>query len=72
MILLTIDREENHFVVDDKSVPGSPPVGRGDTMMEAIGNYFHHNRDRFDLDFIVTKEALPYEMERRKQELGKR
>ncbi|MCM3609584.1 hypothetical protein M4D49_29415 [Cupriavidus pauculus] len=30
------------FVVDPVELPGSPPVGRGDSVTEAMGNFVAH------------------------------
>ena len=73
MITLTIFREgKKRFLVDDKSLPGSPPVGRGKNMKEAIGDWVFHNRSRLEVDFVVDKSALKAEMKRRAKELRKR
>jgi hypothetical protein len=41
---LKISKEDGLFVVDDFSRSGSPAVGRGRTMREAIGDYVHSNQ----------------------------
>jgi len=71
-IILTLSKEDDHFLVDDKSVSGSPPVGRGRTMMEAIGQWFHYNRERVNVDFELDPSAQQAEDRRRKRELSKR
>lgn len=72
MIRLRISKEGQKFLVDDPSRTGTPPVGRGDTMMEAIGNWLHHNRERCNVDFDVDPSALPAETRRRQRELAQR
>lgn len=69
---LRISKEEDHFLVVDPTIPGSPPVGRGRTMIEAIGYWFHRNQDRIGLEFEVTESAMPTELRRRRRELAKR
>lgn len=69
---LTISKEYGKFVVDDPSLPGTPTVGRGRTMKEAIGDFFHGNQDRLGIIFEVASSARPAEMRRRSRELGKR
>lgn len=71
---LRISKQEDdgQFLVDDPTIPGSPPVGRGRTMFEAIGSYFHHNQDRLGLSFEVHESALSTELARRRRGLGKR
>lgn len=72
MIKLRISREGDHFLVDDPSLCGTPPVGRGQTMMEAIGEWVHYNRDRIGVDFVVDKSAESAERERRRRALAQR
>lgn len=73
MIILTISKEDDgKFLVDDRMQLGSPPVGRGHMMKEAIGDWLHHNRDRVGVDFEVAPSAEQAEMTRRKRELAKR
>ena len=60
------------FTVDDISRPGSPLVGRGRTMKEAIGDYFHNNQTEFGISFEVDKSASKAELRRRARELSKR
>lgn len=69
---LTISKQGKHFLVEDKSLTGSPPVGRGRTMAEAVGNFVHVNQRRLDIDFVVDVSAQPAEMRRRYRELRKR
>jgi hypothetical protein len=69
---LTISKEDDLFVVDDRSRPGSPAVGRGRTMKEAIGDYFHANQTDLKIEFEVHGTARPAEMRRRRRELGRR
>jgi hypothetical protein len=60
------------FLVDDPSVPGSPPVGRGASAQEALGDWVFHNRDRVGVEFVVDASAQADEMERRRRELAQR
>lgn len=69
---LSIDKVDGIFCVDQPSVSGSPYVGYGRTMMEAIGNYFHNNQSNLDIEFDVKPAVIPTEMRRRKRELAKR
>ena len=73
MINLRISKENDEtFLVDDPKRPGSPPVGRGRSMMEAIGSWLHHNRQIVGIKFYVDSSAWDDEMSRRKSELAKR
>jgi hypothetical protein len=69
---LKISKDGAQFVVDDPTVPGSPVVGRGRTMKEAIGDYFHGNQTKLGLSFDVDETAHPAEMRRRSRELSRR
>jgi len=69
---LTISKEDNLFLVDDRSRPGSPPCGRGRTMKEAIGDFFHCNQTELKIEFEVHGTARPAEMRRRRREISKR
>jgi hypothetical protein len=69
---LTIEKQGSSFVVDCKDWPGSPYIGRGDTMIEAVGSFFHCNQDKLGIEFVVDETAQPDEIRRREQELAKR
>jgi len=69
---LKISKENGMFVVDDPKRSGSPPVGRGHTMLEAIGSWVHHNQDYIGISFAVDETARPAELGRRRRELRKR
>lgn len=71
-MVLTISKEDSQFVVDDRSRPGTPPVGRGRTMKEAIGAYFHANQRELGIEFEVHGTAQQAEISRRRRELAKR
>jgi hypothetical protein len=70
---LTIRKRDNgDFEVEDMSLPGSPPVGYGKHMMEAIGRFFHAHQTRLGIEFEVDESAVPAEMRRRQRELRRR
>jgi hypothetical protein len=69
---LKIVKHRGEFVVDDFSRSGSPGTGRGKTIMEAIGNFFHVNQANLNISFIVDDSAMPAERRRRARELSKR
>jgi hypothetical protein len=71
-VRLSISKVGKLFLVDDTSRCGSPPCGRGRTMFEAIGNYFHSNQRDLAIEFVVEKSARPAETRRRRRELAKR
>lgn len=72
MIDIRISREDDHFLADVKSWPGSPSVGRGQTMMAALGDWLHHNRDKVGVSIAVAPNAEPAEKRRQARELKKR
>jgi hypothetical protein len=69
---LTISKTGRLFQVDDLSRSGSPIVGRGSTMKEAIGDYFHANQLDLHIKFEVDETVRATEMRRRRRELSKR
>jgi hypothetical protein len=69
---LKISKANGQFMVDDTSRPGSPAVGRGRTMKEAIGDYFHANQAEFGIAFDVDASAQNAELRRRNRETGRR
>jgi len=69
---LTISKVDGWFLVDDDSRPGSPCIGRGRTMKEAIGDHIHANQTSLGITFEVHESARPAEMRRRAREMRKR
>lgn len=69
---LRISKDDGKFMVNDESLPGSPYVGRGRTMMEAIGRFFHAHQTRLKIEFEVDDSAQSTEMRRRRRELKNR
>lgn len=63
--------DDGRFCVDDPSVPGSPPVGYGSTIMAAIGSWVVNNQNSLDLKFDTT-EVSNTETRRQQRELFKR
>lgn len=72
LMRLKLSKEHGQFVVDAPFGSGSPAVGRGRTIREAIGDFFHVNQTELDISFIVDESARPAEMRRRSRELSKR
>lgn len=60
------------FLVEEVGRTGSPSVGRGRTMIQAIGDYFHVNQTDLGIVFEVDPSAQPAEMRRRSRELSRR
>lgn len=58
---LTIEREEGEdFVVDDPNEPGSPYVGRGKTVAEAVGNWFINNQPKANVTFELNADVQKF------------
>jgi predicted ATP-grasp superfamily ATP-dependent carboligase len=72
MTVLTITKQDKNFIVDDTSRPGTPYIGRGRTMIEAIGDYFVQNQHLLDLRFELDPQVQSTEKRRRARELAKR
>ncbi len=71
-ILVIAKEDSKTFVVSYKGVPGSPSVGRGRTMKEAIGDWFICYQDRLGFEFEVDPPAQPAENRRRAREMKRR
>jgi len=68
---LVITKDGKTFTVDNPKAPGSPAVGRGPTMVSAIGAWFVAHQQELGYDFDVT-EVQGTEDRRRQRELAKR
>lgn len=53
------------FEIDEPTRPGSPPVGRGATMIEAMGDYLLNNQRYLGVTFDVDESAQAAEDARR-------
>lgn len=62
----------NQFEVDPVDLPGSPKIGRGRTMLEALGSFLICYQDALNLTIEVDETAKPAEKRRRRRELSKR
>jgi hypothetical protein len=71
-MVLTISKQGKYFMVDDRSKPGSPLVGYGRSIKEAIGDYALNHQHELGIKFDVDDSALPAEQRRRRRELAKR
>lgn len=71
-ITLNVSSVDSLVTVDDQTLPGSPPVGRGRTIYEAIGRWFHLHQERLGIKFNVHESAKPAEVARRALETGQR
>jgi hypothetical protein len=69
---LKIAKEGDQFVVDEPAAPGLPYVGRGRTMLQAVGNWLINNQNNVGVEFEVDRSAQPAEDRRRRCELARR
>ncbi len=72
MIKLYINKYDGAFIVDAPARPGSPSVGRGRTMMEALGSWLHNNQDFVGVVIDISDSVTATEVRRRQRELAKR
>lgn len=72
MVAVTVKAESGKIVADVATWPGSPAVGRGDTIYEALGRWLHANRGAVGVEIVLDMSAFDQEMERRLEELGSR
>ncbi len=60
------------YEVDVPAWPGSPSIGRGATMKEALGEWLINNQNNLNLFIDVDPSAQGAEDARRRRELAKR
>ena len=56
----TIDvrkQPDGSYVADRPARPGTPPIGRGATWLEALGDYFIQNVDTYGAKAVVFDES---------------
>jgi len=46
------------YVVDPVELPGTPPVGRGESVTEAMGNFVAHYHKQLGLEIEVDSSAV--------------
>lgn len=71
-----VSKRGNRFEADPVELPGSPPVGKGDSIMEALGDFLHQYRAELGVEIELDGSARDAEQERRDaalaQSLGQR
>ena len=68
---LTVHKSAGFFVCDDTSRPGSPPIGSGRTLNDAIATWVINNQVHLGIEFDTT--AVQKTIQRRRAtELRKR
>lgn len=64
--ILQIVKRDNRFVVDEPKAPGSPPIGQGRTMKEAIGDWVVNNQDKIDIGFDTLQIQATIALQRQR------
>lgn len=62
---IKISKTVDGFVADPISEPGSPPVGRGSTIAEALGDFLIHYQTQLGLIIDIDSTAHNAENDRR-------
>lgn len=61
---IKISKETNGgFVVDPVEFPGIPPVGRGNSVTEAMGNFMAHYHKQMGLEIELDASAVDAAMQ---------
>jgi len=71
-VKIEISRTRDGFTADPVSEPGSPPVGRGATMTEALGDFLIHHQSKLGLTIDLDGSALETEQVRRAGAMAQR
>lgn len=66
---IRISKREGRIEADPVDLPGSPAVGRGKTIPEALGNFVIAHQRRLGLIIETDESAKADEEARRRQEL---
>lgn len=69
---VVIKAEGERFVVDPVDKSGSPAVGRGASMVEALGDFVICYQTELGLDIVVDESAQAAENQRREDALAQR
>lgn len=67
-----ISKRGNRFEAAPVEIPGSPPVGKGDSITEALGDFLRHYHAELGVDIEVDASAQDAEQERRAAALAQR
>jgi dsDNA-binding SOS-regulon protein len=71
LLKLTVTKSGTELTVDDLATPGSPPVGRGASLKEAVGDWLLNNQTRLGISFDTVAVQADIELERERA-LGQR
>lgn len=70
--VITLSYKDGLFSFDERKLAGTPPVGYGRTMEEAMANWLRYWACEFGIVMRLDESAEPFEMIRRHKELSKR
>jgi hypothetical protein len=71
-MIVTVSSDCGQLIADAKALPGSPPIGAGDTIYECLGRWLHLNRDKVGVEINLDVSAHEHELLRRERELARR
>lgn len=69
---IVVKREFEEFVANPIDLPGSPPVGKGANIQEALGNFMIHYQEQLGIKIQIDETAEQAEIDRRSIELSNR
>ena len=69
---IQISKEGEGFVADPIEKPGSPMVGRGVSIEDALGNFLINHQNELGLELVLHPSAQPAELKRREDALAQR
>jgi hypothetical protein len=67
-----VSKQGDTFVVDPVDLSGSPKIGRGTTLVEALGNFLIAYQKELGLEFEIDPTAQAAEDQRRMDALNQR
>jgi hypothetical protein len=67
-----ISKRGTRFEADPVELPGSPPVGKGASIAEALGDFLIHYQKELGITIEVDATAEQAERERRKNAINQR
>jgi hypothetical protein len=69
---IKVSKTQEGFLIDPVSEPGSPAVGRGETLKEALGDFLIHHQSKLGLTIDLDSSALGAEQARRAAAIAQR
>ena len=69
---LKLLKDKDYFTIDPVQLPGSPPVGKGQSMRAALGDFVHQYQKELGIEIEVDHSAWRSEIGRRRREVARR